>query len=172
MDEMYLLTICLCNALPSSTRIMDLYSTLFLCNNVQFQKILIAPQWKGFFPLDPVPRSFENYNYALYISLKFLVLQKPSPRKFQSSPLWEEYRCFLKLHIVNGICLLKSRLLFSFNDTRSFGESFIDLCYHVIIACSATHSENKRKYHQHVKLSGTNRSACSCCICCNQGKQT
>ena len=48
--------------------------------------------------------------------------------------------------------------------------SFTDLCFHTIVACSATHSENEGKYHQHVKFSGTNRSARSCCICGNQGK--
>ena len=57
------------------------------------------------------------------------------------------------------IALCLNPIHYFFNDTRCFDVSFADLCFHIIIACSAAHSENKGKYHQHVEPSGTNRSA-------------
>ena len=112
---------------------------------------------------------FRNFTSASYISLVFGLTQPPSPVKFQSWPppigeVWMLPGTWQWYTLLFG----ESHTLF-FNDTRCF-VSCSDLSFHITVACTAAPSENEGKYHQHVKFSGTNRSAWSCCICGNQGK--
>ena len=130
------------------------------------RKYPYLPPVEGIFPKNtPPPHTHthpsRNFSSASYISLVFALTESPSPGKFQSR--WGKYGFFLDLY--NTLRIHCSSLIF--NDTRCFDVTFVFIS---LVACSAAHPENKGKYHQHVKFSGTDRSARSCCICGNQGK--